>query len=530
LEIPRGPRVFGALFALGLLLRLAWLPLWGTFDTEIWKAWAAEAASDGLAPMYGPPDARFTRPAKPALFDWGTTRFQVDYPPGTLLVAWAAGKLYQAIDPDMPNRWRFNAVVNLPPFLASVLIAGILWRSAPGVLGQRRALLFWLNPAAILLAPVLGYQDPVFASLGLVALVCLGSGRYAAAAAAVAASALVKPQGALLLPVLAFFTLRDAPPRTWGRAAAAGLGVVVLILAPWWTAGYSLSALDGCLRPLQQNTLSPLGLNLWWIAGWVVEAKRSGLSALAPILNVDAFHAATGWDARTASRVLLLVATLVNLWILSGWRRSGAAGFALGVFLEVHAYCCFGTSVHENHTLLALVVAPLLVGVLPEANALLAGTSFFLFAGLFFAAGFGRRVTPLRQLKDLRALTVPDLSVLVAAAYVAFVLAVFIGLARARSRGGIGGGGVGLADLDGLGRVAGEAGTVDEDRAPVARDEPRGRPAGVAQALGEGPVGLPLEAQVRRREGGRSSGRLRSRRSRTSAPLRRAPESSSWRP
>ena len=37
--------VYAGLFALGLALRLWWLPLWGTFDTEVQKAWSARAAA-----------------------------------------------------------------------------------------------------------------------------------------------------------------------------------------------------------------------------------------------------------------------------------------------------------------------------------------------------------------------------------------------------------------------------------------------------------------------------------------------------
>jgi hypothetical protein len=418
---------FLLLLALGLGMRILWLPLWGTFDTEIWKAWAAEAASDGLAPMYGPPDKELEGargvPLRPTLFDWGQTRYSVDYPPGTLLVAWVSGKLYQAIEPEMRNRWRFNALVNLPPLVASLAGALLLLRSAPPPLGRARALALWWNPALILAAPVLGYQDPVFAVLSLGAVVCLQRSRYVSASALAAASGLVKPQGALLFPVLALVELREARPRTWVASALTVFVTSAAILAPWWSQGYLLSALDGCLRPLRQNTLAPLGLNLWWVAGWVLEASRNGIASLAPILNLDAFRAGAGWDARFVSRILLVGATALNLAVLG--RSKDRAGIALAVVLQVHAYACFGTSVHENHTLLAVVVAPLLLGARDRARTILWGSSFFLFASLLFAAGLGRRITPLRVLRDVRSWSVPDLSVWVALFYVGFVLWMF---------------------------------------------------------------------------------------------------------
>jgi hypothetical protein len=438
-----GRWAFLGLFLLGLGLRILWLPLWGTFDTEIWKAWAAEAASDGLAPMYGPPDRDLrgpdALPLRPALFDWGQTRYSVDYPPGTLLVAWAAGKLYQAIDPGMPNRWRFNAVVNIPPLLCGLLGVLLLLRSAKGRLGRTRALAFWLNPALILAAPVLGYQDPVFAVLGLGAILCLEEKRYVTASALGLASSLVKPQGALLLPILAVVQLREARPRAWAASALAAVLTAGAILAPWWSRGYLLSALDGCLRPLRQNTLAPLGLNLWWIAGWVLEASRNGLASLAPILNVDAFRAGAGFDPRLVSRLLLAAATALNLALLVSRPSRERSAIALAVVLQVHAYALLATSVHENHTLLAVVVAPLLLGAEETAGVILWGSSGFLLASLLFAAGFGRRITPLRVLKDIRSLTIPELSVWVALFYLAFVVFAFFRVAR-RTWGRTGGG------------------------------------------------------------------------------------------
>jgi Gpi18-like mannosyltransferase len=264
---------------LGLVARVAALHLWGTFDTEVQKAWSARAVTTGVADIYGPPDREliaaasapggsvvahlFTMRIPKTTFRWGSADYFVDYPPGTVLVLWGAGKLYALVAPGLPNRPLFNAAINMAPLLASLVIALLLRRSAEAGLGQRRALAFWLNPAVYLAAPVLGYQDPIFAALGLAAVIALMQGRYVRAAPLVAASALVKPQGVLLLPVLAAVLLREARPRAWLLAALAGLAAAGVILLPWSSAGYLLSALDGSRRPLAQGTLAPLGLNVW---------------------------------------------------------------------------------------------------------------------------------------------------------------------------------------------------------------------------------------------------------------------------
>lgn len=445
----RPVRFFVVWIGVGLAFRLGGLPFWGTFDTEVQKAWSARAATGGLADIYGPSDRELiagararggslawqllTMPFPRTTFQWGSGLYFVDYPPGSVLVLWAAGKLYEALTPGLPNRRPFNGAINLAPLLASLAITFLLRRSAEGGVGQLRALLFWLNPAVYLAAPVLGYQDPIFAALALAAVMALMGGRYAAAATLVVASALVKPQGALLLPVLLVVLLREARPRDWLRAALGSVATAAVILLPWWSRGHLLSALDGFRRPLSQGTLAPLGLNVWWIAGYVMQWARQGPFPLAEIVAIEPFRAWAGVDPRVVSRFLLGTAILVSLWFLLRAPREDRRMIPLTVILQVHAYALFGTSVHENHTFLTVVLAPLLLGVWPQAVRLLATTSAFLFASLYLAAGFGRRITTLSSLETLRMATGVDLTVLVALGHIALFAAIVVWVARTSS-------------------------------------------------------------------------------------------------
>lgn len=441
---------FGLLCALGLLVRLALLPAWGTFDVEVQKAWSARAASAGLAGMYGPSDRELLavareqgRPLRAALlslrvpreeFAWGSGTYFVDYPPGSLLVLWAAGKLYGLVDPALANRRSFNVAINLAPLAAGAAIAWLLWRSAPGELGRRRALACWLNPALILAAPGLGYQDAVFGLFALLALLALLERRCAWAAALVVVAGLIKPQGALLLPTLAVVLAVEANAAGWLRAAVAGSAAAALVLAPWWSAGYLLSALHGCLRPLTQTTLSPLGLNLWWAAGWAADAVGQGGLPLARIQQIAEFEALAGFDPRPVARVLLGVASLAIAWLLARGLPSDRRLIVLSVILQVHAYAFFGTSVHENHTLLAVMLAPLLLGAWPKAGKTLLLTSAFAALSLLSAAGLGRRVTRQAQIAAARSLTGVDASVLVALGHAVLLAALFFWVWRTRPR------------------------------------------------------------------------------------------------
>jgi hypothetical protein len=157
---------------------------------------------------------------------------------------------------------------------------------------------------------------------------------------------------------------------------------------------------------------------------------RAGPWPLAGIVPIDAFEEWAGFDPRLVSRLLLAAATAANLWWLARAPREDRRMIPLAAILQVHLYALVGTSVHENHTFLAVALAPLLLGIWPHARALLAGTSAFLFASLYLTAGLGRRITSQASLEALRAATRIDLSVLVAAAHVVLVALIVAWVAR----------------------------------------------------------------------------------------------------
>jgi hypothetical protein len=454
LRLPLGREAALAAFALGLVLRIAWLPLWGTFDTEVQKAWAWRAATSGPADIYGPSDRELLDLARTrgegnvlrglrsqalprTWFEWGSGRYFVDYPPGSVLVLWAAGKAYALFDPAMRNRPAFNAAINIAPLVGSFVIALLLLRSSRDpATGEVRALAFWLNPAAILAAPVLGYQDTVFGALALGSVLALLKSRFGLASVLVVAAGLVKPQGALLLPTFLAVLLREGTLPAWGRALGSGLASAAVILSPWWSSGHLLSALDGCLRPLTQTTLAPLGLNLWWLLGWLMDVRKAGGLVPARIVSLAEFRSEAGFDAAVVARILVVSLVLaVALWV---WRRvkEDRQVIVLSIVLVVHGYAFFGTSVHENHTFLAVVLVPLLLGEWKHARPALVATSGFLFASLLCAAGFGRRVTRLPEVMSGRMVLGLDLSILVALGHAVLLAALFFWSRKAVSVAG----------------------------------------------------------------------------------------------
>jgi hypothetical protein len=440
---------FALLMGVALLLRIPGMTAWGTFDNEVQKAWSAEAVDAGLATIYGPSDRELLETARQKgaatllptripwhWFDWESGRYAVDYPPGSLVLLHVAGLAYRARHPDLPNLPAFNAAINAFPLFAMIGIGLLLYASAPGRLGLVRAGAVLLNPAFVLAAPYLGYQDAIFGLPALGAAMALQSRRHVLAIALTVLSALIKPQGALLLPIVLVLMLREAPPRQWALAAAAGTAVATLVLMPWLIGGYVLSALGGCVRPLTQTVLSANGLSVWWIVGYVREWAIAGPWPVAQIVRFPEFLAWAGWSPGWLARVLVLGATARVMVLVWRWRSSDRSLVPAAIVLQVHAYALLGTSVHENHTFLAALVAPLLLGVWPEARAITSLTSLFLFLNIFLMAGLGRRITTQAWLQDLRMAGRLDLTVIVAAAHIALAVALWVWALRARARAG----------------------------------------------------------------------------------------------
>lgn len=406
----RADRALG-LFLLGLLARLVALPATGTYDTGEWKAWKACLVESGLATVYGPHDGKVGKLAlrrgqgdlvrgfvnlrvPPSHCRWqGATRV-VDYPPGSLIILWVQGRLYDALAPGMPDGPAFNAAVNLPPLLGSLLIAWLLLgrgRHDPA-LGRERALAFWLNPAVLLAAPVMGYQDPVFGALALATVLALVDRRFVAAAALLAATGLVKPQGALLVPVFAAVLLREAGWRTWLRCALAGTLVTAAVLMPWWSSGHLLACLYGGLRTAGGGLLAPLGLSLWWPAGYAMQWDLAGPWPASRVVSIAAFEQWAGFDTTLVAWPLVLLGTALVVGLVLRSPREDRRVIPLAVLLQVHVYAFLARGVHENHTLLGLFLLPLLLGSWAPARRALGAASSLAAVNLLLAVRYGEHI------------------------------------------------------------------------------------------------------------------------------------------
>jgi hypothetical protein len=182
-----------AVLALGLVFRLiiAQLNPGSGFkvDLQSFQAWADNLATDGLSGFYERP-------------------FFHDYTPGYLYVLYLVGLVGNAAG-------HIGDLIKLPPILADVALGWLVWSMVRELGGGRRAAL--IGAALVVANPVTWFDSVLWGqvdSFGVVFLLLgvreLWRDRPERAAIFTVIAALIKPQLAILVPIVAVVTIRRA--------------------------------------------------------------------------------------------------------------------------------------------------------------------------------------------------------------------------------------------------------------------------------------------------------------------------------
>jgi dolichyl-phosphate-mannose--protein O-mannosyl transferase len=217
------------LVAAGLVLRLALVPNEG-FSTDIstFQYWAMSLAEHGFGAFYA--SGSFA-----------------DYPPGYFYILAVIGHVWEALfkTSDAGHYTVLKFLVKLPGIVADlclgVLSFAIVRRFASAAWALGAAALVLLNPAIIFNSAAWGQVDSVAAGLALLAIYLLlrsdddsperFSWNIIFAWAAIAYSLLIKPQAAVVVPIMLAFAFVD-PLRRRSRLISTGIGIIVgLVLA-----------------------------------------------------------------------------------------------------------------------------------------------------------------------------------------------------------------------------------------------------------------------------------------------------------
>jgi 4-amino-4-deoxy-L-arabinose transferase-like glycosyltransferase len=392
----------------------------------VWKTWSYGALDQGVTRMYGvggsPPERGVVR--------WRDRFTTVDYPPVALYELAVAGAVYRAFVPSFDNTRWLNVAMKLPPLLAEIGLAILLWRLVRRRFGETSAvwaaIAFWANPAMILQGSVLGYLDPLMAlpAVGAIAAATLGWPFTAGALLAIAC--LTKAQAVFIAPVVALAIWNCGTGRRIARAArsaAAAAAVAALTLVPFAAAGTWRNVVQGVGSLLRHDMLSADAANLWWVITYVMRAAY-------------ATHDLGAWAAWTMTVRILGISRVAELgyanprpwataaviaaaaWALWRMRRSRELPVMLAcAAFVVHAYFVLGVQVHENHLYLAVPLLAAAAAVHRQLRPVFYGVSavFALNLFLFFGIGRGFPVPP-------RNFTVIDSTVLLALANCALLL------------------------------------------------------------------------------------------------------------
>jgi hypothetical protein len=401
------------IIVLGLALRILLMPLPGTPDMLTNQLWAASVLDQGISRTYIFTDTDYLTKAclywrglpyhsAPVRYhtELGTLDHVPDYPPLSIFAfALSAALARQVQGGRLRTGGVLNACFNLLPVVCALATVLILWRFVEKEkLGQAwpAVAAFWLNPVMILHTPVLGYVDAVFALVGFGSLLALYRRRYTESAILAALGCMIKPQGALVLPVLFLTIWFDRERRLLIRSTLFFALFALLPFIPFIATGRALAAFRGTLQVVSVGFLSSQQANAWWLVSWILPAVLGGglatLREPVSMYPVAELPRLLSLSFRGISLVLFAGYVVMTLYYL---RRELLRGKRLAIFwagaLQIYGFTMLTLYPKENHLYAFFVYAlPLLVFSGRVFRKLYWALSAVFALNLFFFDGLGR--------------------------------------------------------------------------------------------------------------------------------------------
>lgn len=373
----RSSKRFAAALLIGLVIRLASLPLPGHEDVLTWKIWSYAAARDVTA-MYGVGGTPPTR----GEVTWGERWTTVDYPPVFLYEYGIVGRVYGALFPSFPDSTALLIAVKLPVLLANIALTLLLFVVVRRIAGDEAparwaALAYWLNPATLFGGEMLGYVDPVYTLPAIAGLVLAYFGRPWLAGALVGIAVATKPQGVLIGPAFALALWQAGGVGAVARAAVTSAGAVVVAILPFYARGalpnmwLAFGAFDS-----RRDTMSAYAANIGWIVNWYLRSRfgmpevgpRAFLRLVPRPLAISRFRELGYPDPRLPGRLAAIAAILWALW-RARRSRDLAIAAAIGAF-TVDAFFVLNVGLHEHHQLFAIPLLVLAAALRPRLRPL----------------------------------------------------------------------------------------------------------------------------------------------------------------
>ncbi|MFT8708875.1 MAG: hypothetical protein ABF820_05575 [Sporolactobacillus sp.] len=315
--------IVSLVLAAGLLLRIGLAPWFsGHMDLMLFQNWAERAAAN-LTHVY--------------------QTESIDYPPLYLYVLYALGKL--AALPGLSGSYTW--LLKLPAIFCDTLTAWLLYRIAKRCgaekLGWLLLVFYLFNPAVLIDSTVWGQVDSIFTLLIVAAVTLLMERRLTGATIVFALSVMMKPQGLIFLPVLAYSLLKYGKLKN-GLTSFVAFGLTIVVLA----LPFSFHAQGGAL--------------------WLVQLMQRTVSEY-PFASVNAFNffSLIGGNYKAQSAILFLLSyqtwgyvaiiavSLLSLWVI--WKQRGSESAVAAALLQISGVFTFASGMHERYLFPAIALA-----------------------------------------------------------------------------------------------------------------------------------------------------------------------------
>jgi hypothetical protein len=285
-------------------------------------------------------------------------RTDTDGAPILLHVIAAVGRIYRStIDADWSEQAAqasdtLSLMLKAPMIVAHLGITAVLFLVAASANSTARlspaavALAYGANPATLYDAAHFGQTDPL---AGLVAAVCLAALHWRSAVLlgiGAAAMLLGKPQGWILLPLIAAAAVGRFDLRRLAIGAVCGVLTLAVVLSPWILTGRAnhfwryVENLSG--HDISNRVISADAHNLWWIP---------------TLVHGDWIEDSVPFIGPLSYRVV--AASLALIWLaycFIALRRSVPGGVGLVAAAASFGFFMLMTRAHENHSYLAVVL------------------------------------------------------------------------------------------------------------------------------------------------------------------------------
>jgi dolichyl-phosphate-mannose-protein mannosyltransferase len=347
----RGHWVLIIVLVLALALRLGLAPMRGHIhDIAQFKAWISAGLENPPWRIYSTSTA--------------------NYPPLGVLPLLVMGALHRWVWPHAGlEASSLTALLKLPAIAADLALAGLIYRWVGRRHSRRTALIcaagYAFNPAVWYVSAWWGQLDSLVALAIALAVQAASQRRDGQAWAWLAAGFLIKPQAAIVAPVILIASWRHGQWRSLGRGALAGGAVLGLVAFPLAWLG-QLSVMVSKVRALagRQLFLTMNAHNLWYL----VTGGRGSFAARGgePLLDTEPLIGPlTGWQIGV---IFLASWCLLVSWTL--WRASAshypAPALSFAAAALVAGLYMLAAESHERYLFPALGVLAL---VLPEERA-----------------------------------------------------------------------------------------------------------------------------------------------------------------